>query len=289
MKYYVLGKSNNIKATRDNDSASLQEYWEMGYEISASRILLLRKLYHKEINQSDVTIVTLFDRMYMYESLFENVIPYEEFKKMDHRGLDICWDFSDHGFVNSPTYHQGVCIGSVALDYDIRNFEKGFLDMITDTKRQPIQVDKPFYLIHYRERSRCPERNLSVDEYERIFRCIEELGYDFYVYGQNSDSIVSKYKKEGLTLREANSYMDHKDCLGVVGPLSGGTMIALLTHKFKHHVIDINRQNVPSPIKFEGNDTNPVLHGPASNFIGAEIINHFTVNDFIDYITNKNI
>ena len=62
---YVLGKSNGFNATVKSDSGSLNEYWELGWELGGSRLLLIKDLIEGNVSKTD-TIITLKDRMFLY-------------------------------------------------------------------------------------------------------------------------------------------------------------------------------------------------------------------------------
>lgn len=265
MKYYILGKSENFTATKDRDTDSLEKYWELGWEIGASRIAIIKKLLNKQITNDETTIVTLKDRMFMYESIFNNVISYEEFIKMDHSEMEIITSLTEHDYIIEN--HM----------YPVDMSDNKLINMILDTKKEVVNhnLDKPFFMIHYRERPWCSYRNIIYNDYIKIIEKIKNLGFDFFVYGKNSELIGKKYNKKELTLSEANTYLSHNNCVGVIGPLSGGTMISVLSCKKTHHILDVGFQN---------RNDHPLYHGIATNFIGANIINYNFVDDFIKNI-----
>jgi hypothetical protein len=262
MKYYIVGKSENFTATKEKDTDSLEKYWELGWEIGVSRVAIIQKLLNNEISNEDTTVVTLKDRMFMYQSIFKNVISYEDFINLNHSDIEIVTSLSEHDYM----------IENHMYPVDMSNTK--LIEKILDTKKEVIteNLSKPFFMIHYRERPWCNYRNISHDDYIRIIEKINSLGFDFFVYGKNSESIGKKYNKKELTLSEANTYLSHDNCVGVIGPLSGGTMISVLSCKKTHHVLDVGFQN---------RNDHPLYHGIATNFIGANIINYNFVDDFI--------
>jgi hypothetical protein len=261
MKYYILGKSENFTATRNSDSNLLEKYWELGWEIGTSRIIIIKKLLSNEISNEDTTIVTLRDRMFFYESIFKNVIAYEDFINMNHSDMEIITYPSDYNFI-------------INNDNSVDMLDKNLIEKILDTEKEIIpNAENNFFIIHYRERPWGGNRNVSIDDYFAIIEKIINMGYDFFIYGKNANSIGEKYGKNELTLSQANTYLSSDKCIGFIGPLSGGSMIALLSHKGKHHILDFSRSNL--------ND-NILYHGDASNFIGAEIINYNNINQVLE-------
>jgi hypothetical protein len=73
MRYLILGK--NIRAgAPGNDSGSLNEYFELGWESIGSRFDLIALYNQGKINEDEVTLVTLEDRMFFYTKFYKNVI-----------------------------------------------------------------------------------------------------------------------------------------------------------------------------------------------------------------------
>jgi hypothetical protein len=92
MKYYIL--SHNLVL----ESELLEQYWELGWEIGLSRVHIINKLLNNEINNEEVTIVTLNDRMFLYSKIFKNVLSYEEFLLLDKTNLEIDYNLVNHNY-----------------------------------------------------------------------------------------------------------------------------------------------------------------------------------------------
>jgi hypothetical protein len=201
----------------------------------------------------------------MYESIFQNVISYEDFSNMDHSQIEVITSLTEHDYIIENYM------------YPVDMSDKNLIEKILDTKKEVIDnnLSKPFFMIHYRERPWCSYRNITQNDYIKIIEKIKNSGFDFFVYGKNSSLIGKNYGKEELTLSQANTYLSHDNCVGLVGPLSGGSMISLLSCKKTHHVLDVGFQN---------RNDHPLYHGIATNFIGANIINYNNVDDFIKNI-----
>jgi hypothetical protein len=262
MKYYILGKSENFTATKDNDSNLLEKYWEFGWELGVGRNVMIQKLMNNEIDNENITIVTIEDRMFLYQEIFKNVMSYEYFSSLDKEEADINYDLVNHEYI----------LENHMKPFDLTN--KNFIDIVLKTKKETIlTTEKKFFVIHYRERPWGNYRNINTEDYFRIIQKIINMGYDFFIYGKNADSIGNKYGKSELTLSQANTYLLQKNCIGFIGPLSGGSMIALLSYCGKHHILDVGYQN---------RNDHPLYHGDVSNFIKAEIINYNNIDNFLE-------
>ena len=99
MNYYILGKSENFTATKDSDTHLLEKYWEFGWELGVGRNVIIQRLMNNEIDNENITIVTIKDRMYLYEEIFKNVISYEEFSLMDKENLDVISELVSHDYI----------------------------------------------------------------------------------------------------------------------------------------------------------------------------------------------
>ena len=262
MKYYILGKSENFTATKDSDTHLLEKYWEFGWELGVGRNVIIQRLMNNEIDNENITIVTIKDRMYLYEEIFKNVISYEEFSLMDKENLDIISELVSHDYI----------LENHMKPFDLSN--KEFINMVLKTKKEIIPIiDKKFFIIHYRERPWGNYRNINTEDYFRIIKKIINMGCDFYIYGKNSNIIGDKYNKNELTLSEANTYLSDERCVGFIGPLSGGSMIALLSYNGIHHILDVGYQN---------RNDHPLYHGDVSNFINAKIKNYNNIDIFLE-------
>lgn len=77
MRYIVAGK-NNAAGIKGNDSSNLAVYFELGWEVVGSRLDAIKFLKTGKFLNDETTIVTIADRMFMYSSIFKNVISWEE-------------------------------------------------------------------------------------------------------------------------------------------------------------------------------------------------------------------
>lgn len=267
MKYIILGKSDGFDATRNNDSDSVGQYWELGAEIGIGRNIIVSELYNNNINDNDTTIVTIKDRMFLYQDIFKNVISYDEFLSLN----------IDRNFVNATLISPHLY--NIATNNIVNKEDILLTNLLLKVKTTNIlEPNKNFYIIHYRERLRGDDRNIKNTDYDNIINKLIDLGYDFFIYGKNSSNIASKYGKTELTLSEAVSYMKLEKCFGFVGPLSGGSMIALLSCKSTHHILDVANQNN------ETTENNHLFHNDKNNFINSKIINHKNVESFLNIL-----
>jgi hypothetical protein len=81
MKYIILGKGIK-KGTINDDSSDLSTYFELGWEVVGSRIDIINYLQSNKIDVNELTLVTLEDRKFMYNSFYPNVISFDEYLKV---------------------------------------------------------------------------------------------------------------------------------------------------------------------------------------------------------------
>lgn len=80
MKYYVVGKAHYDEEGNILDSLTTQTYWELGWEVAVMHTLIKEYFKDGKVTNED-TIVTRRDAKFMYESVFKNVIDYQQFLK----------------------------------------------------------------------------------------------------------------------------------------------------------------------------------------------------------------
>ena len=88
MKYYIVGK-NSISGPTHDISGDLNSYYELGWEIMVTHYRIKKLFYEKIISTQDVIVTTNEERKFLYESIFENVITWEEFLKIDKGDTEV--------------------------------------------------------------------------------------------------------------------------------------------------------------------------------------------------------
>ena len=111
--YYIVGKKT-VDGTLASDSTSgtLSEYFELGWEYAVSH-LYIKYLYSIGKLNKDDTIVTLKDRMFLYQGFWPNVMSYENFihtKINNHQINDICNEIQSSNKSFLPKIHNGKYI-----------------------------------------------------------------------------------------------------------------------------------------------------------------------------------
>jgi len=261
-KTYLLGFSKGFTAYVGSDSSSLSEYWELGWEIGGSRIILLKDLLDQKISK-DSTIVTLKDRMFLYDNIFPNVKAYED--KVDNT----IWDtrYCDYNFIepklrdieHNPNYKTPEMINLIKKTGEVKN------------------MDSEYYVIHYRQRPHGGDRNIDNEAYRLLISSLDKKGIKYIVYGKNSKNLLENRPLQETSLSDANAFLKGINCLGLIGPVSGGSMIALLSCNSNHHIIDSS--HIMSHMNTK---THPLYHGNGANFSDGKIHYYNNIKKFLE-------
>jgi hypothetical protein len=260
---YVLGRTySNYDFENAGYELSL-DYWELGWEIGLSRVRLLRDLLDGVVKDTD-TIITLRDRMFLYESIFSNVIAWEDFDGSEYDEKYLKWEY------NEPAISE--------IQNNPHRFKSDDMIKLLTLTNEEKNLDRPYFLVHFRHRDQDPARNLGIESYRMILSTLKNMNIDFVMFGKGSNVIAEEHDKEETSLADANSYMKGSNCLGVIGPISGGTMLALVSCSKPHYVLDI------AGAINQGTQNHPIYHTQCSNFINAEIKLYRTFGSFMDQL-----
>ena len=148
-----------------NDSSSINEYFELGWEVGFTH-LDLKFLLSKGVANKDDIIVTHSGREFLYEKLFNNVITWEEFEKLDKNNVDIL-DLVENSINNFFNDNLPSQFGQTKTHYhdkkliwDGEYINKEILFSFNHSDLSTYNIEKEFVCIQYRKRNHCPHRNL---------------------------------------------------------------------------------------------------------------------------------
>jgi hypothetical protein len=92
MKYIITGQGTK-DGNNAEDSSTIKEYYELGWELVCTRLAALQMLVDKKISAADC-IVTRRDRMCLYSKIFHNVVAFEDFDPGGKNIINLCERFS---------------------------------------------------------------------------------------------------------------------------------------------------------------------------------------------------
>lgn len=219
MKNIIVGK-NTSKGTVENDSADLQKYFELGWELMTTRLKLILMLNKKEISKSDV-VVTSRDRMFMYENLFDKVVDCNNYKPTGKK-IDLVANCMN--IVKDQQMYK-----------DIWKYKKDVLNI----NYSNFDCNEKFIGLLIRKRSHCPERNVGDDYYVKLLQELKAAKIKTFVFGMGSDRFCDNKNSVYVNkLRDWATLMHHKNCLCITGGASGALMVGQICCNNKILLID---------------------------------------------------
>lgn len=226
-KYYIVGKK--IKEgilNNDSDKGNLNEYFELGWEYIVSHLYIKHLSFLGKLQEEDF-IVTLEDRMFMYQGFWKNVISFEEFVKMQIDKDNII-DLCDRIEKNREFYIPKI----INNKYEHWEEEKKIIKNIKYKNIDYLPINNKFCCLHIRYRSWATHRNLSEQYWETIIKKIKKKGLIIFVFGKESKKFADNKTVFYVSLHEYASLLNNENCKFVLGTMSGGTLVAqLFSHK----------------------------------------------------------
>lgn len=218
MKYYIVGKKIREGTLQDDTpGGKLAEYFELGWEYVGTHFHI-KHLHSNKMLQPDDVIVTLRDRMFMYQGFWPNVMAYEDFVNMEKNGsiVDVCGDVDSRAsyYLNcSLSYMQSPKVVELIKNIyykDVSHFNT------TD----------PYCCLHIRYRGWAQHRNNPAEFWHKIIDAIKQTGLNIYIFGKEAASFTDGVKIFHVNLDEYASLLHNPNCKFLIGGMSGGTLVA---------------------------------------------------------------
>jgi len=264
MKYFILGREDPL------NYSEYGQYTELGWESHVFNFELRRMLIQKEITRNSVTIVTVKDRMFLYETLFTNVISYDDFLSLNVNSNDII-QFGDLGISVNPNDEV----------YRIYLENK---KIMCDFKHYDIEEPNNFWVLHIRFHKFANNRNHPEEFYKTIIEEVKKK-YNFkcFIFGAGAKHFENKEENIiHVNLKEYCTLMSKDNCKFIIGPMSGGTLVCQYAANPKSFIYVI------TPGASYGNGT--LFHDHKYNFTGTktQYIHNLSVENIINNL-NKDV
>lgn len=236
MKYLILGKNVN-KGIEGDDSGLLKEYFELGWEVVGSRIDLICLYNEGCLNEDEITLVTIDDRMFFYTKYYKSVISYDEFVKLNVPPEDVCGDWptrheSYFGFANFRAFINPKTLEYVRKDQDLDLIFNGF-DL-----EGAINPQEPFVTMCIRRRDWCSDRNSDVSFYQKIVDGIKDK-FPIYVAGKGNEEFC---EMNGINyvprLKDYVALIKNQNCRCLITQSTGLAVLALTCAETDIHLVD---------------------------------------------------
>lgn len=257
MKYFILGREST-------DYSDYGQYTELGWESHIFNFELRKMLIQKEIVPNEIVIVTVEDRMFLYETLFKNVISYDHFLSLKINPVDIV-QFSELGINVNPTEEV----------YKIYSENK---NIMCDFKHMEIEEPNDFWVLHIRNHKFANKRNHPETYYNDLIKSVKKLyNLKCYIFGAGAKDYENKNENIiHVNLKEYCTLISKKNCKFIIGPISGGTLVCQYAANPNSYVYVIT----------VGADfgNGPLFYDNKYNFTGAKTkyIQNLSVTNIID-------
>jgi hypothetical protein len=277
--YYIVGKKNREGTINsDTEHGNLNEYFELGWEYAVTHLYIKHMYVLNGLKHEDV-IVTLKDRMFLYQGFWHNVISYEEFIVMnidDSSIIDLC--------DKAEKERVGMIPKVIGDQYEFLNTDLDVIKKINlpDINHLPISDD--YCCIHIRFRQYANYRNLSKKGWVDIINKLKVRYSKIFVFGKDTEYFCDNVNIISVSLSEYSALLNNKNCKFFVGTMSGGSLIAqLMCNKDCVNNIIITDQKTQN--EFETKDVYQIFyHSEPFNFSKAPIyyIKYGELNNFIN-------
>jgi hypothetical protein len=276
MNYVILGKSLK-KGVSNDDSSSLSVYFELGWEVVGSRIDFIKLIKTGQINSNNYIAVTSSDRVFFYSKIFDKVISYEEFQKIEIKNEDIvddwtalktsgnsnCFSFLDaKSFVDSNGKY-------IRYYQDYNEIFDGF-----DLSNVSIQKPEKYIVLGLRTRDHANHKNFQPTFFENLIcKLKEHITTNIFVVGYGTEEFS---KKNGCVYVEklrdfVYLIKDKNRCVSYITQSTGTALLSLICSEVPIHLLDHTGCS-----DLYGN--NAVLGGKCIQFCKDEIFLHRTLN-----------
>jgi hypothetical protein len=260
MKYYIVGKKiKEGTLNSDSEDGDLSEYFELGWEYMVSHLWIKNMFSNGELGQDDV-IVTLEDRMFLYQGFWHNVISYEEFINKEIGGVivDLCDLIKKTQLLYMPK----------VIDNKYEHFDKPIITNIKYKNIDYLDIKEPYCCLHIRYRKWAEDRNLSKEVWKQI---ISSLNIKIYVFGKGAAEFADGKNIIHVSLEEYAALLHNSNCKFLIGNMSGGSLVAqTFSHKNCINYVIITDEKTHKEFLTE-NEYQIFYHIEAFNFSGAPI------------------
>lgn len=243
MKYIILGKSLK-KGVSGNDASTLDVYFELGWEVVGSRFDFIKLLKTQDL--SDCTAVTSEDRVFFYSKLFDNVISYNEFEKLNISDTDVVDDWTStrlHGQHNQFSFLSANTFVDeygkyIRHDEDYEELFDGF-----DLSESTIEKPDKYIVLGLRSRDHNNYKNFNNTDnfYKNLVKKIKsEITENIFVVGYGTESFCLE---NGCTYVDklvdfVSLIKDKKRCISQISQSTGTAVLSLVCSEVPIHLLD---------------------------------------------------
>lgn len=282
MKYYIVGKTSKEGPTHDI-SGNLNSYYELGWEIMVTHYIIKKYFYEKKISKSDFIVTTNNDRKFLYESVFENVITWDEFLTIDKSNNEII-DLVD--LSTKDDFHGEL----VMYEPDIDNHELNEI-LFSFKKDEEILLNnfgEKYVCLHYRNRDWCDYRNMDKNFFNSLVNYFtDEKKIKTYVMGIGGEIFCKNANVIYTNLKQFTTLINNDKCLFFFSSMSGPAHLSyFFGHNNLYHIVNSVAGDRPEHLK-----NHPLYMGDKYNHtkVTVDIVPHLQTTEFFKNLINSKI
>lgn len=196
-KLYILGRFDNL-GVQGNDSADLDSYMELGWEIMTTGFWAKNNL------NSDSFISTTKDRLFMYSHITNNLISWDQISK--HQ-FDEVHEIYNQKFLLLKEYNEKPWSPQMSTKIRMNNF--------------PFSEEKQYVCVQIRRRDHCSHRNGNTEKWIKFVLDLSKKYNKVFLVGQGNEKEEYPDNVERVNLDKYCSLIKSDNCVASIGSSSG--------------------------------------------------------------------
>lgn len=255
MKYVITSYNKNTKIDGDGD---FNEYFELGWELSLSRLCLISMIKKNLFDVNTDTVVTNDSRQFLYSKFCKNVLSYESFANFKLTENDSVYDLANEVWINAGYGKPSSATKLWNCDHlntsdpypytleqapEICQFD--LLDIDTTIK---CNLDYICFVV--RRRKWAKHRNLQETQIQKIINFARQKNLAVYIMGKNTECYDNPNNNVYYTqFSEFATLINSDRCKALITSASGASMIRFFTGSCKMITFDLyNEYNPYAPL-----------------------------------------
>ena len=282
MKYIITAK-DMFRGDSTSDSHDPLSITEIATELVITRLYLIMLLQEGKINKTDC-VVTIDERKCLYTKIFDNVISYQEFQKID-QGLIETIDLLDGElFLQMASGPKNKRLIPYTPFYQNWKRDKDLITNVDWSDLEEYDLTSPFICLVIRKRAAWAEKNMTDEFWSNLIEKLKTNNIKTFVFGKETEKWC---ENENITYiknyRDWCSIVKNKNCKNVMSTMTGGVYPCLI---FGHE--NINMTIIDNTKLMEKHGGDPSFYDDCINFSKAkfEFIKHIpTTEEIYENIT----
>lgn len=261
-KYFISAKQE-AQGTSESDIQNPLQVTEIATELVITRLYCIMLLKEGTLQKSD-TIVTTEERKCLYENIFDNVITWNEFKKLKIPKTQVIDPLA-------PSLFDRLAAGKVddrLIPYTpfYKNWErdKQEIQNINLSSLEDYDLTSEFICLLIRTRKAWSYKNLQEEYWREVIELLEKRGKKVLVFGKEVEKYATPLTQYVKNFKDWCSVINHENCKHVVSTISGGVYPVFLLGKKERTLTIIDNLNFLQNYGYD-----PSCYNDCINFTGV--------------------